>query len=402
MQHKAQPHTKARLAYHQGNAYFAAKRYDDALNQWRHATRLWLGLPGREKNHAPTKKELLKAALTFVAVVLVAHLSLYWLFPRPLQERRALANALARNHAPWWQKFLETGRPQTQERPGDAPSLSEWWRRFQLGRNQKNTPQPPPGLALEKRWRDLILKRLRSRSSLLQPLNRHVVSGFGLSQHGEYAVAVQVLTQGLNAVNDPLQQAELWQTLANVHYGASQNLQLDGLATYDLPLVKKAIHAYKQALKRVPDPVGHGNIGWMYYLLGDYSKAKKHSLTALVQNPQLQYVQLNLGLVLIAQQKHEEAIGVYEQVLQQAPSLETLYGGINDLQEMLRDHAQKWPFANLPLALLAVQAGNVPVANQALNALQRASKVAPKWRRAGQFLQNHLNAFGSKPKQTPR
>ncbi len=67
-----------------------------------------------------------------------------------------------------------------------------------------------------------------------------------------------------------------------------------------------------------------------------------------------------------------------------------LHGGVNDLREMLRDHGQRWPFANIPLAMLSAQAGNVQLAQQALRKAEHSAGLEIKWRRLATTFQQNL------------
>ncbi|HEX7926955.1 MAG TPA: tetratricopeptide repeat protein, partial [bacterium] len=210
------------------------------------------------------------------------------------------------------------------------------------------------------------------------------IAGYGLSRMGDYNGAVAAFEKGLTMTKRPDQLGELYHGLANTHYYQGYKLQPDGLATYNLALVKKASEAYERSTEYEVRPLSYGNLGWMYFLLGDYKRAESYSRRALGLDPSLEYVRLNLGLIYMFQGRVEDSFGTYVQVIRRNPPDETYLGGINDLREVQRDHPGRYPFGYLMMGMLALKSGDYGLANDALRRFVSAPNVPDNWRARGE------------------
>ncbi|NIP74384.1 MAG: hypothetical protein GWO16_15880, partial [Gammaproteobacteria bacterium] len=122
----------------------------------------------------------------------------------------------------------------------------------------------------DERWEQLLRRYGRWGPYFNFELDYNVVSGYGLSRMDDYAEAVRVFEAGIAKARRPEQLADLYQGLANAHYYQGYRLQPNGLADYDLYFVRKSTEAYEASVRYQPRPISYGNLGWMYFLLGDY------------------------------------------------------------------------------------------------------------------------------------
>ncbi len=144
--------------------------------------------------------------------------------------------------------------------------------------------------------------------------------------------------------------------------------------------MRKSYHAYEKSVVYQTSPVSYGNLGWMYFLLGDYDLAGDFSRKALSLNASLEYVRLNLGLVYLAQEKIYDAFEVYTSVIRRNPPSDVYLGGINDLRELTRDNPGKYPFARLMIGVLELKKGNYGNGRRALERFLASPFIGRSWR----------------------
>jgi tetratricopeptide (TPR) repeat protein len=286
----------------------------------------------------------------------------------------------------WWELLLDTGRPGGGDR--HKMGVREWWERFRdrlgwgqddrLARGERLRP------TIEQRWAELLRRYGRWGPMTLTDLDLKVVSGYGLTALGDYERAIKVLKEAVRSTSDPERLGELYQTLATAYYFQGYRLQQDRLATYDLRLVKLSAEAYEQALRYRPQVISYGNLGWTYYLLGEYRLSEQYSLRALSYDDSLDYVRLNLGLLYLVQGRFRESFQTYRQVAVRFPTDDVLLGGISDLKEVLRDRARRHPFAHIMVGYLNLQRGDLPDARRHLRAYLNHPGAEPAWRSLAQ------------------
>lgn len=367
--------------YRQGNRWFDLKAWDRALEEWRRSTALW-NLARRTGRTVARPFVHLRAVVLFLLTVLLVYNAIYTLFPRNPFELMLLSGGPADGRS-WWERWLDTGRPRGAE--GERMELREWWDLLRQHWSGEGGPLARRGgrPGLDERWEELLRRYGRWGPAAAGDLNYHVIAGYGLSRMGEYEAAVAAFEKGLEKAQAPAQLAELYQGLANTHYYQGYKLQPDGLATYDLALVRKATQAYERSTQYETRPLSFGNLGWMYFLLGDYKRAESYSRRALNLDPTLDYVRLNLGLIYLFQNRLQESFNAYRDVIRRNPPAETYLGGINDLREVLRDRPGQFPFADLALGMLALKSGAYGQAQEALSRFTTAPNVPERWRGLG-------------------
>ena len=150
----------------------------------------------------------------------------------------------------------------------------------------------------------------------------------------EFEEALSTLNNGLHYAESPEQMEQLYQDLGTVYYFKGYKLQPNGLARYDLDDVRDSVKSYEMALSFGEDPYLYGNLGWGYYLLGDYSSSIESSLHALALKPELNYVRMNLGIAYLTKGDYELAFSSYASLQQHSPELDEYEGGIRDLLEL--------------------------------------------------------------------
>lgn len=372
---------EARRRYLQGNRSYDRAEFDTALESWREAAGIWADI-ARGGRAAARRLLNLRAALALLATIAMVYLAIYTLLPRhPFEMLMLSANGMEERS--WWERFLDTGR-QHPGGEGHKMGVREWWERFkrnlsgeggnQVARRFEGRP------TIDKRWENLLRRYGRWGPYFSFQLDYNVISGYGLSRLREYAEAVKVFEQGVRDTTDPVKLADLYQGLANAHYYHGYRLQPDGLAKYDLELVRRAKDAYLESAKLQPRPISLGNLGWMFYLLGEYPESERHSRRALEMDRGLDYVRLNLGLLHLVQGQINEAFDAYREVIGRHPPKDVYLGGINDLRELIRDKGAKAPFAHMMVGVLAMQSGDYSLANTSLTRFLSTPNVAERWR----------------------
>jgi tetratricopeptide (TPR) repeat protein len=382
---------RARRHYRLGNRLFDLRAMEGALEEWRKAGGLWrLAAAARP----PRRERLtdLRAVILLLLTVLLVFNLVYGLFPRNSAELTTDAeDGAAGDRVTWWERWLDTGHP----RGGGSPAvtLRDWWQRVER-RWRLGSEEPEPGVTvppeLDERWPDL-LSRYRQ-PGVTEPLDYHLVAGNGFLRTGDFTRAAQAFEQGLPGVSRPKQRADLYQGLANAHYYQGYRTDAEGLASYDLAQVQAAAQAYEASVRAEPRALSLGNLGWMYFLLGQYGQAEASSQRALQMEPNLHYVRLNLGLTRLVLGRNDEAYEAYRTVIRARPEDDVLEGGINDLREVLRDRPGSYPFGNLVMGLLARAKGDRALAQQALQRFLRHPESDPRWQRLAQQALDTLDA----------
>jgi len=381
---------QARRTYRRGNRYFELRIPNLALAEWRQAGRIWRTADAASRGSRQRIGDLRAVVLLLLTVLLILNL-VYGLFPRDAADQSVNpAEEAEEEGQSWWVHWLDTGHP---EAPG-APSvtLREWWQRVQR-RWRTGEEEPPPAIAarpdLDERWGEL-LARYRTRGA--EPLDFHLLAGYGFIGTGDFRKAAHAFEEGLHGARMPRQRANLYQGLANAFYYEGYRTGADGLARYDLGQVRKAAGAYERSVAAEARALPLGNLGWMYFLLGEYERAEQASLRALSLDKSLYYVRLNLGLTYLVQDRFEEAYAAYRAVLLSQPDDEVLSGGIDDLRTVLRDHPGRFPFADLMIGLLERAAGDAPRAERSLRKFLHAREMARPWRRLAERALQNLTA----------
>jgi hypothetical protein len=388
--------------YRRGNRFFDLKAFDRALEEWRRSTALWGSAKGTGRPGSRPFAQA-RAVVLLLFTVLLIYNTIYTLLPRDsfemmLSGAGTVTGGGSDDSRSWWERWLDTGRPSgggDDERVG----LRDWWQSLRQRWGEPGGEGTGSGggngrPGLDRRWEELLRRYGRWGPLTSGDIDYYVIAGYGLSRMGEYESAVSAFEQGLAKAKRPAQLAELYQGLANAHYYQGYKLQPDGLATYNLALVRKATEAYERSTQYETRPLSFGNLGWMYFLLGEYKRAEAYSRRALTLDQSLEYVRLNLGLIYMFQNRYDDSYNTYLQVIRHNPPDETYMGGINDLREVLRDHPGQYPFAYLMLGMLAVKSGSYSQAQDALTRFIATPSVPGNWKAVANRMLRTMNVGG--------
>ena len=381
----------ARDHYRQGNRYYEARAWERALLEWRQASQIWRPLP-REYSRLIRRMAGLRAVLGLLATVCAVYYLLLTIYPRDPFEM-LMSGGLFRDRQSWWERFLDTGRPGMGR--FHKMDIREWFesivRRFGTEEEESGKGFRP---TIDERWADLLRRYGRWGPLIASELDYHVVAGHGLSGAGEFDEAVAVLKRGIEVTRDPGRLGELYQGLANAYYFKGYLLQPDGLAKYDLDTIRLSAEAYEQSIRHAPRLLSMGNLGWVYFLLGDYEKAEESSLRALSYDNDLHYVRLNLGLIHVVQGRLFESFEAYRAVAARHPEDGVFMGGINDLKEVIRDNPFRHPFAHLMIGYLALQKGDHVEGRRYLETFAATPGIPARWRALGRrWMENPASAM---------
>ena len=189
------------------------------------------------------------------------------------------------------------------------------------------------------------------------PTDYYALTARGLFAAREFESAISTLNDSLLYAETSAQLGKIYQDLGTIYYYKGYKLQPNGLAHYDLKDVQNSIESYETALLYGEDPYLYGNLGWGYYLLGDYSSSVTSSRRALALKPELNYVRMNLGILYLKKGDYELAFTTYTSLLENKPQLDQYDGGIRDLQELQLEFPGVYPFTNFVIGQLYWQQG---------------------------------------------
>jgi tetratricopeptide (TPR) repeat protein len=385
-------HTQARKHYQLGNRFFDFRALDRALEEWRKADWMWR-LAAAVRPHRRERLTDLRAVILLLLTVLLLFNLVYGLFPRTPAD---LAMNTEEDEAPedgrtWWERWLDTGHPQGTGAP--TVTLRDWWHRLEH-RWRAGADEPPMDQPLrpdlDDRWPDLMSRYRKPDSS--DRIDYHLISGYGFLRTGEFKRSVAAFQAGLPAAKRAGLRADLYQGLANAYYYAGYRTDANGLAVYDLKQVALASQAYESAVLAEPRPLALGNLGWMYFLLGQYDKAEVFSVRALRMEKNLHYVRLNLGLALLVQGRNDSAFDAYREVIRAQPEDDVLSGGMDDLRTLERDQPGRFPFADLMIGLMARAYGDSTMAERALRRFLIVHPANDRWGGLAQDALQHMDS----------
>ncbi len=137
-----------------------------------------------------------------------------------------------------------------------------------------------------------------------------------------------------------------------------------------------------------------GNLGWMYYLLGEYDESEIYSRRALEMDQGLEYVRLNLGLLYLVQDRLRDSFEAYYTVVTRNPEGEVYLGGITDLKEVVRDNPGRYPFAYLMIGILSLKKGDLAEARDALTRYLSGPSQGSHWKELASQLLEEMDTSG--------
>ena len=325
--------------YRLGNRFFNVNQKQAAELAWKKA----VNVSGNREVAKPSesvslnlKRLRLQTVGSILIVVVSFYVIIFYLFerePELFQFKTLRSSAVELS---FWDDWWDTGRP-VKHSLSRRFGAEELWPL--LKQKFKNLFEREKEFAVDKiqeklkRWLELA----RSPNCRGGPADYYAVTGRGLFEAREYDVALTTLKEGLYYAESPEQMEQFYQDLGTVHYYKGYKLQPDGLAQYVLKDVRNSVESYEKALGYGEDPYLYGNLGWGYYLLGDYAASIDNSLKALAMNPELNYARMNLGIAYIKQGAYKSAFDAYDSLLKYSPEHDEYEGGIRDLMELQQE-----------------------------------------------------------------
>ena len=367
--------------YRLGNRFFNVNQKQAAELAWEKAD----NLSGNREVTRPSESvnlNLKRLRLQIIGSILIVAVSFYViifsLFEREPELFQFTTLRSSTGELSFWDEWWDTGRP-VKHSLSRRFGAEELWpllkQKFKnLFEREKEVPVDKIQEKL-KRWLELA----RSPHFRGGPTDYYALTGRGLFEAREYDEALNTLKEGLYYAESPEQMEQLYQDLGTVHYYKGYKLQPDGLAQYVLKDVRNSIESYENALRYGEDPYLYGNLGWGYYLLGDYASSIDNSLKALAMNPELNYARMNLGIAYIKKGDYKSAYDAYESLLKYTPEYDEYEGGMRDLMEMQQEFPGVYPFSNFVLAKLYKHQGRNMEANVLLKKFLRQNFPVKYW-----------------------
>ena len=370
---KQNPSESAEGYYRLGNRLYDNQVSIQAKQAWERSTSLRV-FPSSQTPSRSLHALLWRTVGSTMLILISLYCLIVLLFPRQFdfsemllmsiqQEQRESQEALS-----WWERFWTTGRPSGQRyalEQGELWSIlsrqmNEFLDLFSL---EKEGP-----LTLEDHLIDILnrLRYPRFSNQLIQGKSQYYyLVGRGMHNLRRHSEALEALQRGLQETEDPQELGLLHQEIATIYYFEGYKLQPDGLAKYDLGLVRKSIEAYLKALRYIEDPFIYGNLGWAYYLLEDYEQAVYYGEKALQLDARLGYVRMNMGITYLRMNNYQKAFEAYRELLQYNPHSIDYIGGMRDLEELSRDFPGQYPFVQFIIGYIYFHQENFLKARQA-------------------------------------
>ena len=346
--------------YRLGNSFYSAEHYQAAEMAWRKSAVLADQTPEALLPEKYFSTNPLKVRWQTIGSAVIVVISLYILvftfFERDPKFFRFSTGNFSSSEYRFWDEWWDSGRPVSRSM-NRRLGTEELWPMLQRGlqnllgsRSEKLSEDVREKL---KRWLELSESPTFGEGLT----DYYALTARGLFEAREFESALSTLNDGLHYAETPAQLGKIFQDLGTVYYYKGYELQPNGLARYDLKDVRNSIESYETALLYGEDPYLYGNLGWGYYLLGDYSSSIRSSRRALAIKPELNYVRMNLGIVYLKKGDYELAFATYDSLLQNKPQLEEYEGGIRDLQELQIEFPDVYPFTSFVMGQLYWQQG---------------------------------------------
>ncbi len=373
------PTESAEWYYRLGNLFYDAHAPEQAKQAWEKSVLLRKVSSSLQKTIPNLRPILWKTIGLTILILFSLYTLIVLLFPRQIDLMEMLRMSLQQSQmgepeesqeaSSWWEDFWTTNR--TRERQS-ALERDELWsvlkeqmeEMMEFFSSEKKEPGTPEDQLVE--W----LNRFRYQQFLNKPIQGktgyYYLIGRGLFNLRQHKEAIESLKNGLRETTNPQERGALYQEMATIYYYQGYQLQPDGLAKYDLEMVRKSVTAYQKALEyQIKDPFLYGNLGWGYYLLADYERAVFYGEKALQLNHRLSYVRMNMGITYLRMQHYQKSFEAYQGLLQLAPNSIDYVGGLRDLEELSRDFQGQYPFVHFMIGYIYYHQENYLKAEQA-------------------------------------
>ena len=396
------PSESAEWYYRLGNLFYDAHAPERAKQAWEKSVVLRKVSSSLQPALPNFRSVLWKTVGLTILTVFSIYCLIVLLFPRQFDLMEMLMMSMQQaqmgeeqqEELSFWQKFWMTNRPSERQ---NALERDELWsvldqhlKELMELFSSKEVPGSPEDQFVE--W----LNRYRYQQILNRPLpgkaGYYQLVGRGFFNLRQYTKAIEVLKNGLKETIDPHVRGVLYQEIATIYYYQGYQLQPDGLAKYDLNMVRKSVEAYQYAQQYIEDPYLYGNLGWGYYLLDDYERAVFYGEKALQLNKDLSYVRMNMGITYLRMHNYRKAFESYQGLLQLAPHSIDYIGGLRDLEELSRDFPGQYPFVHFIIGYIYYHQENFLRARQAWKVFLNQPFPDQSWKqKTQQMLSNVKN-----------
>jgi len=298
----------AEIFYRLGNSFYSSAQNQAAEMAWQKSAVLADQAPQVSAPAESFPANPLKIRWQTLGSAVLVIVSLYVLVFTSFQREPELfqfstSNSVSGEYS-FWDEWWDTGRPVSR-------SLSRRFGAEELWPMLQRSLQKLFGSKSEE-LSDDVREKLRRWLELAEspsfgegPTDYYALTARGLFEAREFESALSTLNDGLHYAETPAQLEKIYQDLGTVYYYKGYKLQPNGLAQYDLDAVRNSVESYEIALDYGEDPYLYGNLGWGYYLLGDYSSSITNSRRALALKPELNYARMNLAIVHLRKGDYE-------------------------------------------------------------------------------------------------
>lgn len=395
---KQKPIKNAEWYYRLGNHFYDTDAHAQAKQAWEKSVVL-RGVP--TSTPAATFPPNVWAVVgTTILILFTIYCLIVLAFPRKFDMMELMQQQVQQQaqELSWWERFWTTNRPMKRQH---ALEQEEFWsilsrqmenllEYFTADKQIEGTLEDQLVEALNRLHYPGTLHRIEGKSQYYHLIGR------GLHNLRKHPEAIESLKLGLQETHNPQERGLLYQEIATIYYFQGYQLQPNGLAKYDLDLVRKSIESYREAQKYIQDPYLYGNMGWGYYLLADYERSVHYSLRALKMNEQLSYVRMNLGITYLRMHEYQKAFESYQSLLQYDPNTIDYIGGLRDLEELDRDHAGQYPFVHFIQGYIYYHQENYYKAQEAWKTFLRHPFPDNSWKQQTHEFMQAMRSNGSK------
>ena len=375
--------------YRLGNCFYSKKQNQAAELAWHKSALIADQMEGVPLLGVNSQTDSFKACWQTIGLVILVIISLYalvfTLFYREPELSRLSSDSLSTGEYSFWDEWWDNGRPIARSmsrflEPRDLwPMLQKSLQNILGSKSKKLNEEVNEKL---KRWLELYGSPVFGEG----PTDYYALTARGLFEAREFESALSTLNDGLHYAETHAQLGNIHQDLGTVYYYKGYKLQPNGLARYDLEDVRDSVESYEKALLYGEDPYLYGNLGWGYYLLGNYSSSIKNSHRALALKPELNYARMNLGIAHLRNNDYELAFATYSSLQQSNPQLDEYEGGIRDLQELQIEFPDVYPFTNFVMGQLYWQQGRFKDANASLKKFLKQNFPQILWKERARSL----------------
>jgi tetratricopeptide (TPR) repeat protein len=368
------------VSYREGNLHYSQGNSTAAEQSWKNSSlkqETETKQSGRKNNagRPPFFRTIAAVVLTAVCFYTIIF-SFFQREPDALSEW--MLSQQQQQHRSFWDNWWDTGRPSISF--NRTPFGTEDWLQQFRENLRELMEQENPERSVSRQEFEKWLERKKKNSGLQKPTNHYVLTGRGLFNVRKFDEAIATYQEGLHYAESPEHFGELFRELGTAYYYKGYQLQADGLAKYDLKLVNNSIESYLQAEKFTSGPYLYGNMGWGFYLLEDFEKSVEYSERALVLDPTLVYVRMNLGISYLHMDEYSKAFLAYQSIRSFEPEFEEYDGGIRDLKELKIKYPSGYPFTDFILGFILMEQGRFHDSRNALLSFVNSSFAGSSWK----------------------